>query len=1051
VSMLAGHPGVRAALRGHDPSPEQEQAITAPLGPCWVVAGAGSGKTAIMAARLVWLVEQGIAPDMLLGLTFTHKASQELLQRVRMALDSSNGSATGFAPEPTITTYHGLADMMVTASATRLGLRGSRLVSEAHRWQVLLQAAQGVSFESLEVRTPGVLADALILSSRLADHEVPPEKLVAFEQEFSTRERKRALARPVREASSERAELARLVVAFREEKKARGIVDFDDQITLAVELASDPEVAEEIRKRWSAVLLDEYQDTNIAQVELVKKLWGQAAFPISAVGDPQQAIYGFRGATLDNLVSFPTHFTSAKPLQLSTSFRCDRLVLDVANSVASRLPKEQQGPRLSPRNGAGPGTVELFWAVDHLAEAEEIARRMDELRNAYDFGQMAILIRSRQPLFPAVRTALEERGIPVEVVGLGGLLEVPEIVELVTTLRVLHDPASDRHLARWLLGPQLRVSPGDIAVLATAARARDQHLLDAARAAAGEGQVLGSQPADAGANGLSSEARARCAELIACYDQMQRAMDRPLAEIAELVLDLRGIRAEIESWPEQRGTTARHHINSFLDYVTRFAPLEGGKSLGSFLEYLGAVSRQPDEAETVLPPRNDAVTLLTIHQAKGLEFDVVFLPMLVKGRMPASWAATSWVDQRELLPSPLRRDQAFLPRFDEVKEVYAAFERMVKEHSETEERRVLYVALTRARHHIIGSGAWYYGSDSRPSSPSSFYEELANVPGVSESVRPECPEESPIVQRTFQEAARWPGTGRSERGDDLFPQGLSRSIAGVADLLSSLPADEREQAQLEAARLEALELPAPPSREPSPPVVSVTALESLARCPRRFYWESVRPLPRLRTHSMAVGAAVHEEIERRAHGSPPSRPTEPARRAGHAYPAHRGVGGTPGATVSDALSAFERSRFSGRSPLLAEAPFSLVRGPWTVVGRIDAIYEGSPPVRWEIVDWKTGLPPGVEPGGDPAEGLQMDIYGLGAVEAFGQEPGEVDLTVIYLGHQERTRRFDASEVRRADARLNDLLSRLDESCWDALPGPHCAHCDYRDVCPWAQG
>ena len=489
-------PGVRAALRGQDPTPEQLAAVTAPIGPVHVIAGAGSGKTAVMAARIVYLVERlGVAPASVLGLTFTNKAASELEARVRDALADT---ATDVGDEVTVDTYHAFAADLVRAYGIRVGVEvDADLLSEAQQYQILLGILDSERFEHLSVRTAGAtIRKTLELASACADHVVPAERVVEASRRLLQRaDEGERLPDWMLQAARERIELTRLVERYATEKRRRGRLDFGDQVAKAVELVEGhPELLEELRTRFPHVLLDEYQDTNVAQRRLMQRLCPPGA-SVMAVGDARQAIYAFRGATMYNLLSFTDHFpptpaiaavppaptprpvpapddgqelpapAGADPLPLSTNFRSGPRILDLANTIIERIPEERRGGRrwCPPRRGRGRGPGRPPGRPVHrgsLRGRPDRAAPRDGLATGScpEWRDIAVLVRSKRLLGP-LREALEQHDVPVEVVGLSGLLETPEVVDLVTTLRVIEDPGANVALARLLLGPRWRIAP----------------------------------------------------------------------------------------------------------------------------------------------------------------------------------------------------------------------------------------------------------------------------------------------------------------------------------------------------------------------------------------------------------------------------------------------------------------------------------------------------------------------------------------------------------------------------------------------------------------
>src|SRR6266536_2558812 len=505
LTATAATASIRRALKDREPTSEQWAAITAPIGPVHVIAGAGSGKTAVMAARIVYLVERvGVAPSEILALTFTNKAATELEERVRDALAISAAAPSpparpagreagepgagawpttvapgqlGTGPWPAaqvaVHTYHAFAAELVKAHGVRVGVEpDADLLSEAQQYQILLGLMDGERFEHLHVRTAGaIIRKTLELAAACSDHLVEPAAVADHARRLlAAAEAGERMPDWQVQAARERIELTRLVQRYAEEKRRRSRIDFGDQVARAFELVDcHDDLASELRTRYPHVLLDEYQDTNIAQRRLIQVLCPPGS-SIMAVGDARQAIYAFRGATMYNLLSFGEHFKTGdghgapRPLPLSTNFRSGRRILELANTVIDPIPEERRGGApLVARTGAGDGEVRAALLSDQLAEAEFVAEQIVgaherglEDGTYPDWRDVAVLVRSKRLLGP-LREALERRDVPVEVVGLSGLLETPEIVDLVSVLRVIADPGDNVALARVLLGPRWRI------------------------------------------------------------------------------------------------------------------------------------------------------------------------------------------------------------------------------------------------------------------------------------------------------------------------------------------------------------------------------------------------------------------------------------------------------------------------------------------------------------------------------------------------------------------------------------------------------------------
>ncbi|GAB3858640.1 hypothetical protein GCM10029963_58640 [Micromonospora andamanensis] len=503
------------------PAPTREQAaiIAAPVEPLLVVAGAGSGKTETMAARVVWLVANSyVRPEQVLGLTFTRKAAGELAHRVRVRLDQlvrrlgrrdRNPLDDPLAGEPTVATYHSYAGRIVTEHGLRAGYEPStRLLTEASRWQLVDLIVRNYDGDMSEVdRMPSTVTDAVLaLAGELDEHLVDPDDLAAWTGRFfaDVQSRPGRIYAGVRKAlalQQTRLKLLPLVRGYARRKDDFEAMDFADQLARAARVARDhPGVGEIERGRYRVVLLDEYQDTSHAQVVLLGALFG-GGHPVTAVGDPCQSIYGWRGASAGTLDRFPTEFaradgSPARVLGLTTSWRNRPEILGVANALATplraagaRVPELHAAlgvdapiPHRSPR-GAAAGTVHCALLPTYADEADWIA---DSVLAAWRGAAgtpgalpeqipvtrrptTAVLVRLRSQI-PAIAAALRERGLPVEVVGLGGLLDTPEVRDVVCTLRVLADPTDGAALLRLLTGARWRIGPRDLVALHRRAR-----------------------------------------------------------------------------------------------------------------------------------------------------------------------------------------------------------------------------------------------------------------------------------------------------------------------------------------------------------------------------------------------------------------------------------------------------------------------------------------------------------------------------------------------------------------------------------------------------
>ncbi|MGW2179455.1 UvrD-helicase domain-containing protein [Streptomyces sp. NPDC001732] len=816
-------------------TPEQTACITAPPAPQVIVAGAGSGKTTVMAARVVWLVGTGqVAPEQVLGLTFTNKAAGELAERVRKALiaagvtDPDAIDPDNPPGEPSISTYHAFAGRLLTEHGLRIGLEPTtRLLADATRYQLaarVLREAPG-PYPALTRSFPTLVSDLLALDAELAEHLVRPEQLAEHDTDLlRTLESARltnAELRKVPETTEARRELLQLTRRYREAKRSRDLLDFGDQIALSAELAlTRPEVGAILRDEFRVVLLDEYQDTSVAQRLLLSALFGRGPEPgpetpagtgtpadtdtgtaeravatghaVTAVGDPCQAIYGWRGASVANLDDFPRHFphadgTPATRYSLSENRRSGGRLLHLANGLATPLRAMHEGVEaLRPAPGAErDGVVRCALLRTHTEEIDWLADSIAHLvRTGKEPGEIAVLCRTAGD-FPEIQAALVAREVPVEVVGLSGLLHLPEVADLVAVCEVLQDPGANASLVRLLTGPRWRIGPRDLALLGRRAR------LLVHRAAHGDDEdfdpdrrlaeaVEGIDPAEVisladaldtflesggeADDGLpfSADARVRFARLAAELRDLRRSLADPLMDVLHRVLATTGLEVELSASPQALAARRRETLGNFLDVAARFAAVESEATLLAFLGFLRTAVQYEKGLDNALPGGENTVKVLTAHKSKGLEWDVVAVPGLVTGQFPSGQSRDAWTSQAKVLPHALRGDRATLPVIHswDAKGL-KGFKEEMKEHQYTEELRLGYVTFTRPRTLLLGSGHWWGPSQKKPRGPSGFlhalYEHCAAGNGEIEvwADEPAEDEENPaLAEKTADQA--WP-------------------------------------------------------------------------------------------------------------------------------------------------------------------------------------------------------------------------------------------------------------------------------------------------------
>jgi DNA helicase-2/ATP-dependent DNA helicase PcrA len=1152
----------------NSPTPEQSAIISSPLTPRLVIAGAGSGKTATMADRVVWLVANGwVRPEEVLGVTFTRKAAGELASRIRAKLAALQriaaedtrhlifpaGLLSEDALEPKVSTYHSYASGIVSDYGLRLGVeRDVVLLGGAQAWQLasevveafdgdyehfraakstLVRAVIQLAGECAEhLRDPGQAQDWLM--DRVAEYDALPYVAGAKKNPTQAAGELGAMLRT-------RASVAEMVGRYAEAKRTRGALDFGDLVALAARVASEIPLAAEVeRQRFKVVLLDEFQDTSHAQLVLFSRLFG-SGHAVTAVGDPNQSIYGFRGASAGQLFHFVREFpvrvdtgpadtagaepgpradggnaaargsfTVAPTSYLTTAWRNGRNILSAANVISAPLSAAaaQSGPAgdrdsaesvevppLQPSPFAAEGKVVIGRFATDEDEAKAIAGDVLKYR-VTDFEDsageervapaMAVLCRRRAQM-ECVRREFEAQGIPYEIVGLGGLLDTPEIVDLVATLRVLADPGRSDSLMRLLAGARWRIGPADLMAFrdwsAFLARRRGRpgpEVGDDAEADIIEGDITDSAslvealdwlPREGWTSGhgrsLSTAALDRLHALSSELRQLRGFMGDDLTTLLGEVERAMLLDIEVAARPGFSIHQARRNLDAFHDAAAGFLHTSHRVDVLAFLAWLEAAATEEGGLDVAAPDVNhEAVQLLTVHASKGLEWDVVFVPGLNAGAFPSS-RDSRWSSGSAALPWPLRGDHADLPQWDLDQpdqkgwlDAEKEFKADVQAHGEAEERRLAYVAYTRAKFVLWVSSAAWVGSRAGMAEMSPFLSELAPLAGVagpaaeSDAGLPEAPPElaavvhpdsveetslpaeSPLTQEL--ELALWPydplegpvdpRTGArlrlvpgrraamelaAARVREAVAAGLPENAAGGPG--SEQPRQPRSPAA-NWAREAALLLERRHRRSAVQDVhlpghISASTFVDLGDDPGSVLARLRRPVPREPGMSARKGTAFHAWVEEYFGSAGMLDLDESPGSDNHIDEAYG---------LDSMVETFRNSEWAHRAPAHVEVPVETRIGDVVVRGRIDAVFRDADG-GWDLVDWKTGRRPAA--GQLKVKAVQLAIYRLAWARLKGVPLHSVRAAFYYVGEDQVVRPHDLGTAERLEEIITAAL------------------------------
>ncbi len=952
-------------------SPAQREAVLHGDGPLLIIAGAGTGKTTVLTRRIAHLIAaKRCRPEEILALTFTEKAALEMSERVDQLIPY------GYA-ETWISTFHAFGDRVLRESALERGLNPEFRVLTAPE-QVIFLKERLFELPLERFRPLGDPARHLRhlvgLVSRAKDEDVSPEEYLAWAES-----QRAAAQRPEEvDAALRHLELARFYEAYERLLAAAGVADFGDQIRRALTLLRErPAVREALRSRYRYLLVDEFQDTNHAQLELIRLLAGEAG-NITVVGDDDQAIYRWRGAAAANLVAFKRLYPSATQVVLVENHRSTQQVLDAAAHLISyNNPYRLEvvagiDKRLRSRRGPGAPVRQLhFDTVSAEADgvAELVAERLAQGRRPRD---VAILVRSNDDADPFLR-ALNVLGIPHRFSGSRGLYSREEVRQLVAFLRVLASPSDSVSLFYLAASQPYRFPEHELLRLNEHARRKTRPLLEVLRGLPGNEELAS----------LSGALREAAARLVSHLDAAAADVPgRRTGEVLYRYLQASGTLQHLASSPTAANEARVRNIARFFETVRAYGDVAEHDRVPSFvahLELLREAGDDPAVAEAELD--DDAVQVLTVHKAKGLEFPVVILVGCAEGKFPVQRRG----DPLEL-PEALIRER---------------LEGAAAQYSE--ERRLFYVAMTRAEDELLLTSAADYGT-AKPRKLSRFVVEALDLPS---------PLLVPRRPRPLEALARHQGPPEPALGP-----------------LAPLPEDATLR-------------------------LSFNQLDDYETCPLKYRYVHLLRVPLLTHHRVVYGNAVHKAVQRMFRARLERRPFAEADLLAAFREAWVSEGFLSREHEERRLQAGEQAlrRFfvlESREPLAAtgvEQEFSFRLGRNMVVGRYDLVVERDGHVQ--ILDFKTGAVEDEERAAKRArESLQLDVYALAHLKTVGRLPDWVELRFLESGLA-AGRRPTLEESQRTEARILAAAEKIRRREFPATPSYlACSFCAFREICPY---
>jgi DNA helicase-2/ATP-dependent DNA helicase PcrA len=850
--------------------------------------------------------------------------------------------------------------------------------------------------------------------------------------------------RRVAKVLSQRIAMLPMMESFLEARRQSGELSFDDQIALAADIAvnfADVGVLE--RAKYPIVLLDEYQDTSQSQVRLLSALFG-GGHPVTAVGDPCQSIYTWRGASSGTISAFNANFpkndgaTGKSVYELLTTYRNDESILTLANAISADVRKDEciTVAALKPRKGAGKGNLTCGVFENLEGEATAIAEYFQPLwinSERVKVGSkvpktFAVLVRKRAQI-ALIQEALAKAGIPSEVLGLGGLVHVPEIADLVAMLKIINNPDAGASLMRHLTGPRINLGPRDIAALGRFARSRSESLSADSRSIVKNIVAGNPQSAEADDQFIGSVIDAldeieKCEKskfstvgyerLTSFASDLRRLRSRASAPITDLVVDIeRYLNLESEVMLRDGGTHGRRHLDRFMDEAAKFA--RSGGTLSAFLQWLDVASEEEGGLKAGTPDVDASVVqILTIHMAKGAEWDVVAVPGLAQGTFPGANTTDpdNWITNERHIPFALRGDRDILPAFSwnaattnaAAKKAIDAFAAECVDFKMREEIRLGYVAMTRARTHLFCSTS-FWRDGAKPVAPSLLYEkvqEVASAVGtvLSAPIAPASSERNPA--KDIEVTAQWPRDSLGDRRAD-FDHTLalvdSAAPINLEDAFDGALRDFADDARAIIAEFN--EYKAGAFDVALPPRLSTSSLIALHEDPAELARTIRRPMPRAMDEYSHRGTAFHLWIENHFN----------AKTLFDDEDFDLLTALEENQKLEDLKAKWLASSWASLQPHAVEVPFETVIAGILVRGRIDAVYKTD--AGFEVVDWKTGSKVLGE-----SSAVQLAVYRLAWAKLQGISVDQVTAAFHYVPTNTTDRRANLL----SEGQLIDLLS-----------------------------
>ena len=1042
----------------------QKEAVTATEGPVLVIAGAGTGKTRIIAHRVAYILraKKKVTAENILALTYTNKAADEMYERIGTILG-------GDAGDMMVCTFHSLGASMLRDWGFHIGIGGDfRQLEGPDRWMIIRKLFGELDLEYF--KNPqgfqSIVSDLSKFIDRAKNELVVPGEYRAYVDSETSKLEKNAnrLSEDERAAEEERLAISRdasrVYAGYQQALLEAGCLDFGDLINHSIKLLSERKsVLQQYRERFRYILVDEFQDVNIAQIELLRLLAGTPG-NICVVGDDDQSIYRFRGASFASFVKFQELYPKTKEVKLYRNYRSTRKILRVSDVLIENNNPDRFIPdkKLETKNreGAKVGIIES------AAEEEQAAAVAGEIKKIHEaappgessFSDFAVLYRAHAHKEEIIK-ALDARGIPYEVVAGTKLFEADEIREIIAYLKAIAD-SRDSVMIYMLLGRR----PWSLGAM---------DLMNLSRYAADNETSLFAVLEDIEAveclsDGGRTAAKSFCGFL---KRHIELSASATVEEVLRSVLERIRIFGDLALHRSEANEIAASNIGKFFQFMESYLARAGEKDLRSFVDYLllyidmkgdpGAADALGDEG------KRDAVRLMTVHAAKGLEFKNVFVINVCRGRFPSRKIT-------EKIPFPEELMKESLPSGD---------------FHIQEERRLFYVAMTRAKERLFISTI-----NKLRVKPACFIDEIgkaegdvevdtagheAEIPPVPAAAGPEDQWTIRDLRERLEDAVSLVLSAESDGGDfskkaHVLSDGLRDVI--IAKMALEDPESGKEKIKEAMRKMKKVfseslgkisakhidEIVAA-LKEPKKEVplkiggklrLSYSKLDDYEKCPLRYKYRHVNLIPQRRSPEAGFGTVLHDTLE----GFYWS--LQKGERADWKLMEELFSGNWRGRDFPDKglekkfkdkglrqlRDYYEKNKEVLKPPLYLEEKFSINMGAHAVVAKIDRVDDmGGGEV--EVIDYKTGTP---KSQAEAKKSVQLSIYAIAVLRKFNLRAKMLSFYNLDTGEKVSTSRTK-EQLAQAEEIILETADKIQSYSFDPKPGFFCKYCDYTWLCP----